>query len=338
MPCSTMSGYWGTFERAPIRRRMLAPARRTPIRHDGPVPGVETVEFASQGAVLRGRLYHRAAPRPRACVVMAHGTSATIGMVTDRYAEALHDAGLAVLLYDHHGFGASGGEPRLEINPWIQARGYRDALTHLSGHPGIDPSRIALWGDSYSAGHVLIVGAVDPRPAAIVVQVPALGPAPPPPDPAGELFAALAATLESGDVRGTPGTTTGPLPVVSPDQLGTPSLLTPLSAFRWFNEYGGRHGSGWENRVTRTIPPTPAPYHAGLATPHLRTPLLALIAPEDEMPGAAPAVARAAVDAAPAEVEILEIEGGHFGLLWYPGALFDRAVAAQRDFLLRVLA
>lgn len=300
-------------------------------------PAVETVEFLSQGSVLRGRLYHWPAGRPRACVVMTHGTSATIGMVLDRYAAAFHDAGLAVLLYDHHGFGASGGEPRLEINPWIQARGYRDAMTYLSSRPGIDPSRIALWGDSYSGAHVLIVGAVDPRPAAIVAQIPACGPAPPPADPTGELFAALATTLASGDVRATPETTTGPLPVVSPDQLGSPSLLTPLSAFRWFIEYGGRHGSGWENRVTRAVPPTPAPYHAGLATPHLRIPLFAVIAPEDEMPGANPAVARAAVDAAPAAKEILEIEGGHFGLLWHPGALFDRAVAAQLDFLLRVL-
>jgi uncharacterized protein len=308
------------------------------MRHHDPVPAVEMVEFASQGTVLRGRLYHGPAPRPSGGVVMTHGTSATIGMVTDRYAEVFHDAGLAVLLYDHHGFGASGGEPRQQINPWIQARGYRDALTHLCAHPGIDPSRIALWGDSYSAGHALIVGAVDPRPAAVVVQVPALGAAPPPPDPAGELFAALAATLEDGDVRGTPETTTRPLPVVSPDQLGSPSLLTPVSAFRWFIEYGGRHGTGWQNRATRAVPPTPAPYHAGLATPHLRKPLLAMIAPEDEMPHADPAVTRAAVDAVPAGAEIVEVEGGHFGLLWHPGALFDRAVAIQRDFLLRVLA
>lgn len=302
------------------------------------VSAVETVEFASQDAVLRGRLYDRAATRPRACVVMAHGTSATIGMVTDRYAEAFHEAGLAVLLYDHHGFGASGGEPRLEINPWIQARGYRDALTYLSSRPGIDPTRIALWGDSYSAAHVMIVGAIDPRPAAIVAQIPACGAAPPPPDPTGELFAALAATLENGDVRATPDTTTGPLPVVSSDQLGSPSLLTPVSAFRWFIEYGGRHGSGWHNRATRALPPTPAPYHAGLATPYLRTPLLALIAPDDEMPGANPVVARAAIEAAPAAKEIIEIEGGHFGLLWHPGELFDFAVTEQLRFLKRTLA
>jgi hypothetical protein len=302
------------------------------------VSAFETVEFASQGAVLRGRLYLRHGRGESACVVMAHGTSATIGMVADRYAEAFHDAGLAVLLYDHHGFGASGGEPRLEINPWIQARGYRDALTHASGHPQIDPHRIALWGDSYSAGQALVVGAVDPRPAAIVAQVPSCGRAPAPPDPDGELFAALTATLERGNVEGTPETTEGPLPVVSPDQLGSPSLLAPISAFRWFIEYGRRPGTGWENRVTRALPPTPAPYHVGLATPHLRTPLLALIAPDDEMVGSKPTIARAVIEAAPAEKEIVDVHGGHFGLLWHPSAEFDRAVDAQREFLLRVLA
>ena len=297
----------------------------------------QTVEFASEGAMLRGRLYLRPARRPRACVVMAHGTSATIGMVADRFAEAFHDAGLAVLLYDHRGFGASGGEPRLEINPWIQARGYRDALTYACSLPAIDPGRIALWGDSYSGGEVLIVGAIDPRPAALVVQVPSCGRVPPPPDPDGALFAAMTATLEGGDVRGTPETTTGPLPVVSPDQTGSPSLLAPVSAFRWFIEYGARHGTGWENRVTRVVPPTPAPYHVGLATPHLRTPLLALIAKDDEMVGSNPQIAHAVIGAAPAEKEVVELEGGHFGLLWHPGPLFDRAVSAQRDFLLRTL-
>jgi len=35
--------------------------------------------------------------------------------------------------------------------------------------------------------------------------------------------------------------------------------------------------------------------------------------------------------------ELLEIDGGHFGLLHYPSALFDQATGAQRDFLLRSL-
>lgn len=96
-----------------------------------------TVEFLSQGTVLRGRLYRPDHPRSAPAVVMAHGTSTTISMVTDRYAEAFLAAGFAVLLYDHRNFGQSGGEPRQEINPWMQARGYRDAPSYLYHRPAM---------------------------------------------------------------------------------------------------------------------------------------------------------------------------------------------------------
>ena len=307
------------------------------------------VAFPSQGATLRGRLYirqqgpdrHRVpnldAPRQAApIVIMAHGTSATITMVTDRYAEVFHDAGFAVLLYDHRNFGMSDGEPRGEINPWVQARGYRDAIDYVCSLAEIDKSKVAIWGDSFSAGQVLVVGACDDRVKAIVSQTTACGPARPPPDPDGALFSAVKSTLDNGDVS-TPDTVTGPLPVVSFDQHGTPSLLTPISAYRWFIEYGGRHGTRWENWVTRVIPKTPAPYHPGICAPHVKAPTLMMIAPEDEMAGANPAVARAAYDSIPAKKELVEIEGGHFGLLHYPSELFNRAAHAQRDFLLRIL-
>ena len=305
------------------------------------------VAFPSEGATIRGRLYVRqkASPQPstqdgsgRAApvVIMTHGTSATITMVADRYAEILHDAGFAVLLYDHRNFGISDGEPRGEINPWVQARGYRDAIDFVSSLPEIDKARVAIWGDSFSAGQVLVVGACDDRVKAIVSQTTACGPTMPPPDPDGALFAAVRSTFRDADLS-KPDVVTGPLPVVSFDQHGTPSLLTPISAYRWFIEYGGRHGTRWENWVTRFIPKTPAPYHPGICAPHIKAPTLMMIAPEDEMAGANPAVARAAYDAIPAKKELVEIAGGHFGLLHYPSELFDQAARAQRDFLVRHL-
>jgi len=297
------------------------------------------VEFPSEDATLRGRLYLRhMTSRTSPIVVMAHGTSATITMVTDRYAEVFHDAGFAVLLYDHRNFGISGGEPRQQINPWIQARGYRDAINFAETVPEIDSSRIAIWGDSFTAGLVMLVGATDSRVKAIVAQIPALGRQPPPPDPDGSLFAALRHTFLNGDISGSPETTAGPQPVVSFDQLGTPSVLTPISAYRWFIEYGARHGTNWLNWVTRVNPATPAPYHPGLCARHVRVPILFMIAPEDEMPGANPAVSRQAFEATPEPKELFEIAGGHFGLLHYPSALFDQASRVQREFLIRHLA
>ena len=296
------------------------------------------VEFASQGAVLRGRLYRPPGSEPVPVVVMAHGTSATITMTADRYAEVFRESGFAVLLYDHRNFGGSGGEPRQEINPWVQVRGYRDAMTYLESVPGIDREAIAIWGDSYSAAEVIVVGAVDERPAAVVAQIPAIGAHLPPPDPDGALFFALRDTVRDGSIDGGPRDTTGPLPVVSADQLGMPSLLTPIQAFRWFIEYGGRHGTGWENRVTRVVPSTPCPFHAGIAAPHLVHPLLMMIAPEDEMVGANPEVSRAAYDSVPGRKELVEIDGGHFGLLHHPSVEFDQASTAQSDFLQRMLS
>ena len=297
----------------------------------------EVVGFPSEGAVLRGRLYRPRGPRKVPVVVMAHGTSATITMVANRYAEVFIEAGLSVLLYDHRNFGDSGGEPRQELNPWIQARGYRDAVTFVESLDFTDNDAIAIWGDSYSAAQVFVVAAVDRRPAAVVAQVPALGRDFAPHDPDGSLYQGLRDTLLSGEVSGEPEDKTGPLPVVSPDQLQTPSLLTPIQAFRWFIEYGGRHGTGWENRVTRVIPRTPSPFHAGIAAPHLHQPLLMIMAPEDEMPGSNPKVSRAVYESAAGPKELFEIGGGHFGLLHYPSDLFDQAAGAQRDFLLRTL-
>lgn len=73
----------------------------------------ERVAFESGSVMLRGLLYRREPlVATGAVVVMAHGFSATITMVSDRYAEVFAAAGFTVVLYDHRGFGRSEGEPR----------------------------------------------------------------------------------------------------------------------------------------------------------------------------------------------------------------------------------
>jgi hypothetical protein len=73
--------------------------RETSMRRD--------VKFSSEGADLSGWVYVPDSKPPWPLVVMAHGFSATRHMTADKYAEVFHAAGLAVLLYDHRGFGDS---------------------------------------------------------------------------------------------------------------------------------------------------------------------------------------------------------------------------------------
>ena len=295
---------------------------------------IEEIEFSSEGATLRGLLFmpEDIASKPP-IVIMAHGTSATLQMVADKYAEVFCRNGLAVLLYDHRNFGRSEGEPRQEINPWIQCRGYRDAITFAETLSEVDSKRIALWGDSYTGGQVVVVAAMDHRVKALVAQCPVLGETLPEVKPDQAIIDTFKDVFHNGDVTGSPETTTGPLPVVSCDQAGTPSLLKPIQAFRWFIDYGGRPDTGWMNTVTRVIPKTPVPYHPFLCAPYVNAPTLFMVAPEDEMVHANYKVAQEAFKNFSGPKEWYDIAGGHFGLLYYPGKLFDEGSQIQTRFL-----
>ena len=296
---------------------------------------IEEIEFPSEGATLRGRLFMPdALPQVQKppVIIMAHGTSATIFMGVDSYAETFCRAGFAVLLYDHRNLGRSGGEPRQEINPWIQARGYRDAIDFVETRDDLDAGRIALWGSSYSGGEVMVVGAMDERIKAISAQCPVCGTEPPVLAANRANFEVLKETFLRGDVRGSRQTTTGPIPVVSCDQMGTPSILKPIQAFRWFIDYGGRDGTHWINNVTRVIPDTPVPFNPVLCAPFVKAPILMTVAPEDEMVHANYAVARLAFDLMPGPKEWHDIRGGHFGLIYCPSDLFDEATRLQVGF------
>lgn len=292
------------------------------------------IEFISVKNTLRGRMYsHGTEPTP--CIIMAHGTSATITMVADSYADAFHKAGFNVLLFDHANFGDSDGEPRYEINPWVQGRGYRDAVSYMRASDS--PSKLALWGDSYSAMTVLVASSCISGLSAVIAQIPACGAELPSLEPSQIQHDKLKRIFHDGDVSGNSQCTTGPIPVVSSDQINTPSLLTPIQAYRWFIEYGGRYGTQWENRVTRVIPLTEVPYNAYLAAPYITAPILIMSAKGDEMVHCNASVQRAVFDNINTDKTFYKINGGHFGLLWHPGKIFDEAVAQQITFLRQTL-
>jgi alpha-beta hydrolase superfamily lysophospholipase len=298
-------------------------------------PAFRPIEFTSDGATLRGRLYlpdHRPAP----VVIMAHGFSATIPMSLDKYAEHFCRRGLAALAFDHRGHGSSDGDPRGEINAWVQARGYLDAIGFARRTAETGQSPIALWSDSMSARVALGVAALDDRVAALVCQIPAFGDQIGADDPDSARLDAMRRFLAAGDVRRS-SDAWAPSAVVSPDQSTSPSALEPLSAFRWFIEYGGRYGSGWTNRVVFTSPDGAPAYDPFACAPRVHVPTLFTMSPHDEMPGAVSEVSRAVFERLAGPRELVEVDGGHFGITEHPSVAFERASEAQAAWLTRTL-
>jgi pimeloyl-ACP methyl ester carboxylesterase len=105
---------------------------------------------------------------------MAHGFAGVKEHGLERFARVFADAGFVVLVHDHRGFGASGGSPRFDIDPWVQIADWRRAISFLEKHPAVDPDRIGLWGTSYAGGHAIVLGATDRRLRAMVAQVPTI--------------------------------------------------------------------------------------------------------------------------------------------------------------------
>lgn len=297
------------------------------------------IEFQSQGATLRGKLYlpeHKSNNCP--VVIMAHGFTTTInGMTADKYAERFREAGFAVVLYDHRNLGISDGEPRQEINFWVQSRGYIDAIDFVSSQPEINTNKIAVWGASLSSREAFLVGVVDSRVKAVIAMIPAFGEEIPEGDKDGSSFAFAKKTLLLNDIKSLLHTTTEQMPIVSIDQLGTPSALTDLTAYNWFIEYGGRYGTNWKNVVSFSNIEVPENFNVSQFADKLKAPILMVVATNDEMNGANPKVTKHVYNNIKQPKEWVDIDGGHFGLLYYPSELFDKSSKAQIEFLIKYL-
>lgn len=300
----------------------------------------KNIEFISQETILRGRLYtpRHSSKNKFPVVIMAHGFTTTIkGMTADKYAERFRDAGFAVVLYDHINLGISDGEPRQEINFWEQARGYIDAIDFVFSQPEINADKIAVWGASMSSREAFFVGTVDDRVKAVIMMIPALGEDIPKEDHDGSQYKFAKATLLHDNIKSLPHTKTERMTIVSADQINAPSVLSELTAYRWFIEYGGRFGTNWQNVVSYARVEVPKDFNLGQLAPKLKAPILMVVATNDEVNGANPEVTKHVYNNINQPKEWVDIDGGHFGLLYYPSVLFDKSSKSQIDFLRRNL-
>jgi uncharacterized protein len=133
---------------------------------------LEEIEFQSQGVTVRGHFYKPEGEGPFPVVVMAGGWCYVKELVQPDYAKVFASAGIAALVFDYRNLGTSDGEIRQHLDPWEQIEDYRNAITFAENRADIDAERIAVWGISYSGGHVLILGAIDPRIKCIVSNIP----------------------------------------------------------------------------------------------------------------------------------------------------------------------
>jgi len=134
--------------------------------------GQRQVEFLSRGTKVRGDLVLPEGAGPFPLLIMGGGWCYVKEIVMPHYAKAIVEKGVAVLMFDYRCMGASEGEPRQHIDPNAQIEDYKSAITFGETIPEIEPNRIGVWGISYAGGHVLVVGATDPRVKCVVSNIP----------------------------------------------------------------------------------------------------------------------------------------------------------------------
>ncbi|EFW93416.1 alpha/beta hydrolase fold protein [Haladaptatus paucihalophilus DX253] len=129
-------------------------------------------DFESEGTRCAGWLYTPEGVADPPVVMMAHGLGGERTFGLPKIAKEFVARGFAVFLFDYRNFGDSDGEPRNLVSASRHVEDWEAAIDHVRGLDAIDRRKIALWGTSYSGGHVIEAAADDHRIAAVIAQVP----------------------------------------------------------------------------------------------------------------------------------------------------------------------
>jgi pimeloyl-ACP methyl ester carboxylesterase len=260
---------------------------------------------------------------------MAHGFSAVREQRLDDYAERFAAAGLAVLVFDYRHFGASQGEPRQLLRIRGQLEDWRAAVAHARNLPDVDARKVAVWGSSFSGGHVVAVAAGDPAIAAVVSQAP--------------FTDGLSAIAAGGVGQALKLTAAGlrdalamalrrePVYLAASGPPGSVAVLTAPEAEPGFRAIDPP-GSTWVNRVAGRVALAAGGYRPYAKFAKLRQPVLVAVCDRDETTPPGPAVK--AAEKSP-NAQLVRYPIGHFEI--YVDPQFETTVADQTDFLVRNL-
>lgn len=295
----------------------------------------ETVAFESQGVRCEADLYQPSSGEPPwPVVVMAHGFGAEREWGLSPYAERFAEAGVAAFVFDHRYHGASGGTPRRLIDPRRQLEDWAAAIGHAASMERVDADRVALWGTSFSGGHVLATARREPRVRAVVAQVPfvdgavtfahqALSKG-----PVGSLRTTGHALADQAAALA--GREPVEVPIVSrPGEgglLDTPGTLEGYEALL-------PEGERWTNRTPARVVLTLPLYRPGRRAEGIEAPVHLTLAEEDNL---LPVEATEDLVDRLDDPEVERIEDGHFDV--YQEPWFEQVAGAQATFLSEALA
>lgn len=269
------------------------------------------VSFPSCGETLTGLfLVPTGKSGPFPTIVMAPGMSGVKEGSIMQYATFFASGGFAVLAYDNICFGDSTGQPRQEVDPVLQRRGYRDAITFVSLRDEVDETRIGIFGTSYAGGHCLEIAAHDRRVKCVVSQIPAIS--------GQEAFRravrpdlrpAVLAAQDEDRKRRFQGGEAATIKVVSDDPSDV-CAMSGKAAFDYFSEQG-RIAPNWTNTMTlRSLDLYRAVDNAKFLPWISPTPLLMIVALADEL--APPDLALTAYQTALEPKKLVLLPGNHF--------------------------
>lgn len=266
-------------------------------------------------------------------VIMAHGFGGERTFGLEPFAEEFAQAGLAVFLFDYRCFGDSigdsKGEPRNWISPRRHIQDWEAALAHVKGLGAIDASRIALWGTSFSGGHVIVTAARHPELSAVVAQVPltdglaVLSSAPLKPMP--YLVVAGLRDFLRIVTRRPPFT----VPIIGPPD--SPAILNMPGSWEGFQSILPNQTS-WSNACPAQVVFTASFYRPIRYASRVRCPVLLVMAQRDEI---IPPWSVKKEFARLPNARLLGFNGTDFDP--YTGSWFKRVVTAERDFLTKHL-
>jgi len=131
------------------------------------MPTAEEVSFRTEdGLDLAGWFVHGRRGTGRTAVLVFNGNGGDRSMRV-MLAQALHQAGLSVMLFDYRGYGGNPGTPA-EQGLALDARAAR---AYLAGRSDIDPSRLVYFGESLGCAVAVGLATTQP-PAAMVLRSP----------------------------------------------------------------------------------------------------------------------------------------------------------------------